>query len=87
VNEQLSKAAAALAAKYPLDGVQAMGPAVLFPDQYGVEQVREWMGRTRFVKKGARMYLMEVKGVLIRAEIDRSTYGVWAVLLTGEVVR
>jgi hypothetical protein len=87
--EYLSQVAKVLVDKYPKPAgvimMQNMGAGVLFSDDAGVEDVRGWLETTKFEKVSARRYELRVEknDVLIRAEIDRSTYGVWAVLLSG----
>lgn len=86
--DYVSKVAVTLVKKYPgLSETSTpvnMGSTLLFRTDTKVEEVRKWLDTTKFKKVSARKYAMDLPdGIRTEAEIDKSTYGYYAILLTA----
>jgi hypothetical protein len=64
--------------KYPKDGVQNMGNNILFPDNYKIQDVRDYIEQTKFTKLTNRTYKLHN----ITATIEKETYNLWCITLT-----
>lgn len=86
-NEVTSQVVLKLVDKYPkpsgVSSMQNMGNSVLFSDDATVQTVRGWLDSTKLKKMTARKYGMDLPNDLrLECEIDKSTYGIWAVHFT-----
>src|SRR5262245_31583552 len=81
----LSDLAAKLVNKYG-DGT-AMGPSVLFPSSFKIDDVRSWLARTKFRKVQTRVYTMTINDHRVVGELDYTTYGLWCMLLTASPLK
>jgi hypothetical protein len=80
----VSQVAKILVEKYPkptnVSMMSNMGNSILFSYDAKVEDVRKWLGNTKFRRVSARRYVFDApNGIFVEAEIEKQTYGFFTI--------